>query len=338
MTRPPIPEARGLRCASGQPAEGFGSKVVEREHFVGQPGIGDRARHAPHGAGGLILGQHRPAMFANHAAARHPVGSHSGEHHRQHSRAVQRGQGAEEHIDGRPAMILKRALRQVESRRRAGPRACKYFQVPVAARDRDSARTHRVALRGFAHAQPATAVQALGKYPGEHFRHVLHNEHWHRKALRKSRNQDFQRGGPSGGNADRQHGWNGRDGLRPRRGRWRGKQRRPRDAGENCPPWPSIQTRLLARLPSGTLAPILICEGMNPRQEVLTQRMRGRVAVRLPGRLCYVVRCSRGERFQRHLGAALGERAAHDHRHLVPAPAQLAQRGQSIHHRHFHIQ
>jgi ribosomal protein S11 len=62
---------------------------------VRQARIGNGAGHSPHGAGGLVLGQHAAAVFADDAAAQHSVGAHAGEHHGQHARAVDRGHGAE---------------------------------------------------------------------------------------------------------------------------------------------------------------------------------------------------------------------------------------------------
>ena len=85
-----------------------------------RPGIGDGAGHSPDRAGGLVLGQHAAALFANDAAADQSVGAHAGEHHGQHAGAVDRGRGAKQHIDGGAAVILQRALVQVQRGRRAG--------------------------------------------------------------------------------------------------------------------------------------------------------------------------------------------------------------------------
>jgi hypothetical protein len=55
-----------------------------------------------------------------------------------------------------------------------------------------------------------------------------------------------------------------------------------------------------------------------------------------PG-LGHVVGSAAGQRLDGDLGAALGERTAHDHRHSV-SPRATPQRHQTIHHRHLHIQ
>jgi hypothetical protein len=77
---------------------------------------------------------------------------------------------------------------------------------------------------------------------------------------------------------------------------------------------------------------------MNLGRQILRQGTHGRLAVPMSGGLGHIVRCAAGQRLKGHLGAALGERTAHDDRHFVPPPAQLPQRGQPIHHRHLHIQ
>ena len=87
------------------------------------------------------------------AAAGEAVRAHAGEHHGEHAGAVDPGDGAKEHIDGRAAMILRRILVEVQRGRRARASGGNDFHVPVAARDVDGAGRHRLAFGAFAHAQ-----------------------------------------------------------------------------------------------------------------------------------------------------------------------------------------
>ncbi len=79
-------------------------------------------------------------------------------------------------------------------------------------------------------------------------------------------------------------------------------------------------------------------ERVNSGNEFLRQCTDKAFAPRLVVRLGNIIAGPAGQRFNRYAGAAVRERAAHDHRHRIIARAQLAQRRQAVHHRHLDIE
>ena len=65
-----------------------GGQLVERQDLVGQAGLGDRARHAVDGAGGLGLDEDAAAGGLDGAGAVEAVLAHAGQHDQQQARAV----------------------------------------------------------------------------------------------------------------------------------------------------------------------------------------------------------------------------------------------------------
>ncbi len=108
----------GARSGAAGDAEDFRSDGVEGKDFVGEAGGGDGAGHSPDGAGGLVLGEDGASLLADDAAAAGSIGAHAGEDDGEDAGAVELGNGAKEHVDGGAAVILKRALGEVERGRR----------------------------------------------------------------------------------------------------------------------------------------------------------------------------------------------------------------------------
>src|SRR5690348_7003509 len=68
---------------SPHPLDDLARDHREGEHPIGEPSLGDVARHPPDDGGGLILSHHLSAGGADRFAAPQAVLTHSGEDHRQ---------------------------------------------------------------------------------------------------------------------------------------------------------------------------------------------------------------------------------------------------------------
>ena len=196
-------------------------------------------------------------------------------------------------------------------------------QMLAAGCDQRASRHHAVVVGGFFHCDLAQAVEACGKRGGELLRHVLH-DHDARAHARQGGEHFFQRLGAAGGGAD---GHDPLGGLRQRTAGLRrqdhigsvldlGFQRRGSDA---CGQAFDVGTRGAAH--GG-------------------HQLVGRVGEELlesQPRFGDHGHCAGGQRIHRHARAFFGERGADHHRGGALAH-DLAQEGDAIHARHFHIQ
>ena len=143
------------------------------------------------------------------------VRAHAGEHDGEDAGAVDFGRGTEEDIDGGAAVILKRALGEVQRGRSAGMRGGEHLQVPVAAGDVDGSGADGVALGASRTRRRQRPLRRSAKRRVKSSGMCCTMSTGKRKARGKRGKQNVERGGTSGGDANGDHGGNGGDGLRP---------------------------------------------------------------------------------------------------------------------------
>ena len=167
-----------------------------------KPGMRDLAGHAPDDAARLVLGDDVAAGGDDLPCAGEAVGTHAGQHQRQHLAAPYRGGGGEQRIDRRLAEIDRRSVVDGDHRRAV---ARSDAHVPSARRDIDDARQRRLAVDRLAHRRFDRARQMFGEDGGEGRRHMLGHEH------RRARDQaaalaehGVERLRPAGRGADQQ--------------------------------------------------------------------------------------------------------------------------------------
>ena len=234
-----------------------------------------------------------------------------------------RADAAKERVDGGPAMILGRVLVEVKGGRCAGAGGGQDFHVPVAAGDVDGSGSDRLAFGRPRRREAAAPIEPLGKEPGEDFRHVLHDEDRQRKVSAGSAgSRTSSAAGPPVETPMATHAW-----AKPREvelDAGSGSARPSRKPAAQA--WPQ-------RAVAGASD-----EGVNFGKQLLSQSAYRRFAAGLAGGLGDIIAGAAGKGFDGDFGAALGERTAHDDRHLVALCAQIAQRDQAIHDRHLDIE
>ncbi len=186
IARPPLPEAAWPRWAAARGAAS--RRRSPPEEAIDRPG----PPRPPPRACPTPRWWPRPApppcaRIAKRAAARHPVRSHAGQNHPQHSSSI-RGRGApEQHVHCRPAMILRRSLASGA----ASP--CAARRTPPA--PRDASRPAQWRCSGYYRSPSAASrtrrrqrlFRSLGQMRGEKLRHVLNHQDRQRKGGGKQR-------------------------------------------------------------------------------------------------------------------------------------------------------
>src|SRR6478609_11934527 len=109
----------GYALGAGREPKDFRSHCAERKDTIRQAGNCNSPRHSPDGAGRLILDEHSTAMPADGTASVKTIGAHSRQHHGKHAGVVDFDRGAEEHIDGGAAMVLRGTLGEMDGGRHA---------------------------------------------------------------------------------------------------------------------------------------------------------------------------------------------------------------------------
>ena len=165
--------------------------LVERQHGVGQAGLGDRAVHPVDGAGGLVLDEHAATGLAHLARAVERVAAQARQH-AEHDALAERLDGVgDRHV---------RARAQRADRRRVGERdgaVAADAQVAAGGGDQQRAAVEAVAGGGLADVERGVAVEALGeglRVPG---RHVLHEQATGAERARQRGHERGERAGAS---------------------------------------------------------------------------------------------------------------------------------------------
>ena len=140
---------------------------VERQHLVGEPGLHDGARHAPHGGRRLVLRDDHAAVRLDGLAALAPVDAHAGEDHGEHPVAPHGGDGLEGDVGGGPHAVDRRQRRELDAPREGRD------EVEVAGGDERLVVGDEVVAGGLVDRHGPGRVEAAGERGGEPGRHVL---------------------------------------------------------------------------------------------------------------------------------------------------------------------
>ncbi len=248
--------------------------VLQRQHALHDSRLHRGTRHTPDHRAGFVLGVNGGAERVQLAATLLSVAAHAGQDDRQHVAAETVRRRLQQRIDGRAAKVDRRPLVEVQRRMAA---AAADQHVVITRRQPHRAGLQIGAVRAFAHAQLADAVQAFGQHAREHRWHVLGDHHRHRQIGGQVPEHLGQGVGAAGGGADGQQPWAMLAGTGRRWGRRDGDGSRYR--GDASP------HRLAQAQQGANLARQLVTEGLEVGVQTAGRARLGDIVAGAPGEI-----------------------------------------------------